>query len=90
MRLYEAAKKIRARLARLPSFDMKHLDALPALVDSLAAAEERWEIARLDKQGPELKPIRVEAEALKRHLFAAARYLFRHNMRAQLEARSHR
>jgi hypothetical protein len=85
MRLYDAARKIRPRLAKLPSFDLTNLDAIPVLVDALSAAEERWGIARLDKVGPVLKPVRREAENLKRHVFAAARYLLRNDMRAQLE-----
>lgn len=81
-----AGKALRAKLARLPSFDIKHLDNLPALLAGLKAAEAAWGNSRFaSKAGRNKVAARKEAEALRSDLLASADFLFRNDAAASAE-----
>jgi hypothetical protein len=83
--LFAAARPIREQFARLPDFELMHLDSLPQLVAALHIAEQRLETARAERLSGSLRQARKEAERLRSQLLASARYLTRRNEDAQLE-----
>ncbi len=74
----KAGKKLRARLVKLPSFEIKDLDNLPALIAELTAAETIWGTLRFAAAaGRQKVASRKEAEALRSDLLGSAEFLFR-------------
>lgn len=84
-RLAKAAEKLRAKLIKLPGFDAGHIDNLPALIDGLEESERNWARLRLAKKGKGRGEARKEAEALRKAVLGAGRYLFRKNPKALKE-----
>jgi hypothetical protein len=82
----KAGKAIRAKLVKLPSFQIVHLDGLPGLLDALRDAEAAWGNLRMSVAAGRGKTnARAQAEALRGDLLASADYLFRANREATAE-----
>ncbi len=71
-----AARPHRNRMRKLPT-KIDLLDTLEARAHALAASDEEFRAARLARLKPELRPLREEAEQLKRELLTAAQFLLR-------------
>ncbi len=82
----KAGKTIRAKVAKLPSFDVAHLDGLPALTAGLKDAETTWGNLRFAiAAGKNKVAARKEAEALRADLLESASFLFRKDKAASAE-----
>ena len=71
-----AARPHRNKMRKLPT-KIDLLDTLEARAHALAAAEEEYRAARLARLKTDLRPLREEAETLKRELLTAAQFLLR-------------
>ena len=72
-----AALKDRNLFLKLHGFDIRDLDDLQPLAGALEVAEDHWKELRLSKKGGAPGASRKDAEALRRDLLSAGRYLFR-------------
>ena len=84
-RLFKEACKVRPQFLKLPDFDAKDLDTIPARIAALDAAQKDWLDARLDKSSSSRSKTgdRAAAEALRGKLMNAGRYLLRKDPKAQ-------
>ena len=82
-RLHGAALKLRPKLGRLPGFSVADLDGLPVLIAALGRAELAWQGARAERAAASTKGVRREAEALRRGVMVAGRFLLRRDPAAQ-------
>ncbi len=71
-----AARSHRNKMRKLPT-KIDFLDTLEPRAHALAAADEEYRAARLARLKADLRPLREEAEALKRELLTAAQFLLR-------------
>lgn len=84
-RLWAAASKSRAKFVALEDFPAASFDAIPHLIEALATAEKDWQRLRHAMKLKSLVALRKEAEALRRVVMVAGRYLLRKSAAAQLE-----
>jgi len=84
-RLWAAASKARPKFVALEDFPAESFDAIPHLLTALADAEKDWQRLRQVMKLKSLVVVRKDAEAWRRILMVAGRYLLRKNAAAQLE-----
>ena len=79
LRLVDLAKSSRSKLARLPGFDLWHLDRLREAAVLLAELEGQWDSAR-SRSRAGLTPAKIrKAERLRSNGVASIRYLLRND-----------
>ena len=84
-RLWAAASKVRAKFVALAEFPAEAFDAIPHLNTALEDAEKEWQRLRQAMKLKSLVVVRKEAEAQRRIVMVAGRYLLRKSSVAQLE-----
>lgn len=84
-RLWAAASKARAKFVALEEFPAETFDAIPHLLTALGDAEKEWQRQRQAMKLKSLVAVRKEAEAQRRVVMTAGRYLLRKSAAAQLE-----
>ena len=84
-RLWAVASKTRAKFVALEEFPVETFDAIPHLLAALETTEKAWQRLRQTMKLKSLLAVRREAEALRRIVMVAGRYLLRKSAAAQLE-----